>query len=96
MILRAIDISNRLAAALLGGYFFTWGMVSFGMVGLTLLGVDFHNAEITMLLLAFFIYLAVFLLAFYYKSVTKLWLVFVISGGLMMLLAWLSQAWFLG
>lgn len=96
MILRPIDISNRFTAALLGGYFFTWGVVSFGMVTLTMIGVDFHHAEITMLLLAFLIYLVVFVLAFYYKSLLKIWLVFVFGGGLMMLIAWLSQSWILG
>ena len=94
--MRPIDIANRLAVALLGGYIFTWGLVSFGMAGLAVLGVDFHNAEITMLILAFFIYLVVFLLAFYFKNLLKLWLVFGLGGGLMMLIAWSSQAWIVG
>jgi hypothetical protein len=49
---------NRIAVALLGGYAFTWGFTALGIAGLVALGVDFHEAETGILLLAFLIILA--------------------------------------
>ena len=54
----------HLVVALLGGYLFTWGVTTLGVTALVALGVDFHEAETLLLLLAFLIFLAVFLWAF--------------------------------
>ena len=48
-----LSITIRLAAALLGSYAFTWGFSTLGVTGLVALGVDFHEAETALLLLAF-------------------------------------------
>ncbi len=70
---------NRIAAALLGGYAFTWGFTALGIAGLVLLGVDFHQAEIAMLLLAFLVFLGLFLWAFAAASIVRVWAV--LGGG---------------
>ncbi|MDF1641527.1 MULTISPECIES: hypothetical protein [Thalassolituus] len=47
-------------AAFLGGYLFTWGLVSLLISGMVYLGGDFHNAETIGFLLAFPIFLFMF------------------------------------
>lgn len=81
----------RIAAALLGGYAFTWGFVSISIVGLAALGVDFHEAETAVLMLAFLIFLFGFLWAFAARSVVRVWAVFAGGGAAMTLSAWAIQ-----
>jgi hypothetical protein len=54
----------RLAAALLASFAFTWGLVALGVASLFALGVDYHEAEVTLMLLAFLVLLPLFLWAF--------------------------------
>ena len=68
----------HLVVALLGGYLFTWGVTTLGVTVLVALGVAFHEAETSLLLLAFLIFLAVFLWAF---STSLLRAVTVLGGG---------------
>lgn len=82
---------SRIAASLLGGYAFTWGFAAFGIAGLAALGVDFHEAETGVLMLAFLVFLSVFLWAFASRSVARVWVVLAGGGGLMTLSAWLIQ-----
>lgn len=86
-----LQVSNRVAAALLGGYAFTWGFTVLGMAGLTALGVDFHEAETGVLILAFLVFLVLFLWAFAASSMLRVWAV--LSGGaaLMTAAAWALQ-----
>lgn len=85
------QIVARIAAALLGGYAFTWGFVSLGVAGLAGLGVDFHEAETAMLMLAFLLFLGVFLWTFACRSVIRVWAVLAGGGAVMTLTAWLIQ-----
>jgi hypothetical protein len=84
-------VINRILSALLGGYVFTWGFASFGIAGLAALGVDFHEAETGVLMLAFLVFLGVFLWAFASSSVARVWAVLAGGGALMTLSAWLIQ-----
>ncbi|MCE2746464.1 MAG: iron uptake protein [Burkholderiales bacterium] len=84
-------VINRILSALLGGYLFTWGFASLGIAGLAALGVDFHEAETGVLMLAFLVFLGVFLWAFASSSVARVWAVLAGGGGLMTLSAWLIQ-----
>lgn len=77
----------RVAAAILGGYAFTWGFAALGMAALSALGVDFHEAETGVLMLSFLVYLGVFLWAFAHGSVARVWLVLAGGGGAMVLSA---------
>lgn len=79
----------RIAAALLGGYAFTWGFTAFGMVGLVALGVDFGEAETGILLLSFLVFLTLFLWAFAAASLTRVWVV-LSSGAVLMTIASLA------
>lgn len=51
-------------ASLVGSFAFTWGLVALGVAGLAALGVDYHEAEVTLMLLAFLIFLPLFLWSF--------------------------------
>ena len=73
-----LSILQHLITALFGGYLFTWGVTTLGVTALVAVGVDFHEAETSLLLLAFLIFLAVFLWAF---SVTLLRAAAVLGGG---------------
>ena len=84
-------VVNRVLSAVLGGYVFTWGFSSLGIAGLAALGVDFHEAETGILMLAFLVFLGVFLWAFASSSVARVWAVLAGGGALMTLLAWLIQ-----
>ena len=68
-------VVNRVLSAVLGGYVFTWGFSSLGIAGLAALGVDFHEAETGVLMLAFLVFLGVFLWAFASSSVARVWAV---------------------
>lgn len=74
-----LSVVLRLAAALFGGYAFTWGFTALGVAGLVALGVDFHEAEKALLLLAFLVFLPVFLWAVAAASLTRVWAV--VGGG---------------
>ena len=84
-------VVNRVLSAVLGGYVFTWGFSSLGIAGLAALGVDFHEAETGVLMLAFLVFLGVFLWAFASSSVARVWAVLAGGGALMTLSAWLIQ-----
>ncbi|MBS3936891.1 MAG: iron uptake protein [Sulfuritalea sp.] len=74
-----LSLIHRLAVALFGGYAFTWGLVAFGVAGLVALGVDFHEAETALLLLAFLVFQPLFLWAFAAASLVRVWAV--LGGG---------------
>jgi hypothetical protein len=88
---RGPAIAARIAAALLGGYVFTWGFTALGIAGLAASGVDFHEAETALMLLAFLVYLPLFLWAFSAARLARVWLV--LGGGavLMTAAAWALQ-----
>ena len=73
----------RIAAAVLGGYAFSWGLVALGMAGLFALGMPFHDAEHLTAMLAMLAYLAVFLWAFSARSLPRVWWVLAGGGALM-------------
>jgi len=87
----AFNLIARIGAALLGGYAFTWGFVSVGVAGLAGLGVDFHEAETAMLMLAFLLFLGLFLWTFACHSIVRVWTVLAGGGAVMTLTAWAIQ-----
>jgi hypothetical protein len=70
---------SRIAAAVLGGYAFTWGFTTLGIAGLVALGVEYHDAEAGTLILAFLVFLGMFLWAFAAASVVRVWAI--MAGG---------------
>lgn len=76
---RRLTTASRIVAAVLGGYAFTWGFTAFGIAALVALGMDFHEAEMALMLLALVVYLPLFLWAFVAASLSRVWAV--LGGG---------------
>lgn len=91
-----LAVLSRIAAALLGGYAFTFGFAALAIAGLSTAGVDFHEAEHGTLLLAFLVFLLAFLWSFAARSLARIWLVLAGGGAAMTLAAWLLQRHLLG
>ena len=89
-------IFNRVAAALLGGYLFTWGFSAFSITGLVALGVDFHESQTAIMLLSFLVFLGLFLWSFAAASLTRVWAVLGGGGAVMTSVAWALQRALLG
>ncbi|MFT4241642.1 MAG: iron uptake protein [Acidovorax sp.] len=86
----------RIAAALLGGYAFTWGFMALSLGGLYALGLPFHDAEHLAALLGLLLYLAAFLWAFAARSLWRVWVVLGGGGALMAGAASLLQSRLVG
>ncbi|MBT9463949.1 iron uptake protein [Hydrogenophaga sp.] len=84
-------VIGRIAASLLGGYAFTWGVTTLGITGLVALGVDYHEAHTVLMLLAFLVFLVAFVWAFAARSLARVWLVLGLGGLCMTGAAWLLQ-----
>lgn len=82
---------NRMTAALVGGYFCTWGFTGLGIVGLVALGMSFHEAEIAMLLFAFLVFLGLFLWTFAAANMLRVWAWLTGGGVVMTTAAWVIQ-----
>ncbi|TWI69090.1 hypothetical protein IP91_00155 [Pseudoduganella lurida] len=79
----ASHIAARTAAAVLGGYAFTWGVVAFGMAGLFAIGLEFHDAEHLSYIIGLLAFLVAFLMAFAARSLLRVWLVLAGGGALL-------------
>jgi len=73
----------RIAAAVFGGYAFTWGFTTLAIAGMVAAGVEFHEAETGVLIIAFLVFLGTFLWSFAARSVTRVWLVLAGGAGIM-------------
>jgi predicted membrane channel-forming protein YqfA (hemolysin III family) len=83
------QIISRVAASLLGGWAFVWGLTVFGIAVGVLAGADYHQMEALMYLLAFLVFLVVFCWTYAAASLTRVWLVLAGGGALMTGAAWL-------
>lgn len=75
-----LAIALRIAAAIGGGYVFTWGLIALGVAGLYALGMPFHDAEHLSSIVGLLAYLAVFLCSFAVRRLARWWL-FLAGGG---------------
>ncbi len=80
---------SRVAASLLGGWVFVWGLTVFGITLGVWAGADYHQMESLMYLLAFLVFLVVFCWAYAAASLKRVWLVLAGGGALMTGVAWL-------
>jgi len=87
-----LHIASRAAAAILGGYAFTWGAIVFGAALLVAAGMDFHDAEHLASIVGFLIFLTAFLSAFGVRQLQRVWLVLLGGGALMTAAASLLQS----
>ena len=76
-------IASRTAVAVLGGYAFTWGVITLGIATLHGAGMEFHDAEHLFYIIGFLVFLVAFLAAFATHGLRKMALVLV-GGGLLM------------
>lgn len=81
-------IVSRVAAAVPGGWLFTWGFAALCITLGVALGQPFEEAETMAMLLAFLVYLTVFCWAFAAADLRRVWGVLVGGGLLMTALAW--------
>lgn len=81
-------MTHRVVLSLVGSYAFTWGFTAFGLAGLVALGVDFHEAETALMLLAFILIVPLFLWAFTRRNLLPVWLVLGGGAALMTAAAW--------
>ncbi len=84
-------VVSRTAAAVLGGYAFTWGVIAFATAGLFAAGMEFHDAEHLSYIIGLLVFLAAFLLAFAARSLPKVWLVLAGGGAVLAIGATLLQ-----
>jgi hypothetical protein len=82
-------VASRVAASVLGGYVFVWGLVSAGIALLVKAGLPYGEAQTALYLLAFLVYLACFCWAIAAASLTRVWSVLAGGGVGMAALAWL-------
>ena len=87
----AAHIASRVAAALMGGWAFTWGFVSIVITGLVAAGQPFDQAGTAAMLLAFIVFLVVVCWAFVAASLVRVWSVLAGGAALMTGVAWLMQ-----
>jgi len=86
--LRWPTIVSHVLTGVFSAYAFTWGLVALGVSGLVALGVDFHEAETALLLLAFLVFLPLFLWTFTVASRVRIWAVLGGAALLMTAAAW--------
>jgi hypothetical protein len=76
-------LALRSAAAIAGGYAFTWGFIALGLASLFAAGMQFHDAESLASILGFLVFLVVFLWSFAARSLRRVW-VTLLGGGIAM------------
>jgi hypothetical protein len=89
-------VVSRVLAATLGCYAFVWGVVTLGVAVLNGVGVEYHAAEQAMMILAFILYLVLFLWTFAAASLWRIWLVLASGSALMLAAAWQLQRVIIG
>lgn len=87
-----LSLASRVAAALLGGYAFAWGLIATATSGLYALGMGFHDAEFLATMLGVLAFLAAFLWTFAVRRVRTAWLLLAGGGGVLAAVGSLVQA----
>lgn len=84
-------IAARVTAGIFGAYAFTWGFAAAGVAALVGLGVAYHDAEMGVLMLAFLVFLGLFLWSFAAASIARVWAVLAGGAALLFTAAWALQ-----
>jgi hypothetical protein len=77
------EVASRVAAALAGGWAFTWGFVSLCIAGGVALGQPYDEAHTAAMLLAFIVYLVALCWAIAATSLRRVWSLLVGGAALM-------------
>lgn len=83
-----IHVVSRIAAAVLGGWLFVWGLTTFGIALGVSAGMDYDEARMLLYLVAFLVFLTVFCWSFTAASLTRVWLILAGGGALMTAAGW--------
>lgn len=83
-----VSVVSRIAAAVFGGYAFVWGFTTLLIAVALSLRLPYGDAQTTAYLLAFLVFLGVFLWSFAVRRVGLVWAVLAGGGTLMTALAW--------
>lgn len=86
-----VHIAARVTAGIFGSYAFTWGFAAAGVAALVGLGVAYHDAEMGVLMLAFLVFLGLFLWSFAATSIARVWVVLAGGAALLFTAAWAIQ-----
>lgn len=89
--LRWPQVTARVLAGIFGAYAFTWGFAAAGIAALVGLGVAYHDAEMGVLILAFLLFLGLFLWSFAAASIARVWAVLAGGTALLFTAAWAIQ-----
>ncbi len=89
-------VVSRILAAIFGCYAFVWGVVALGVAALNGVGVEYHAAEQAMMILAFLLYLVLFLWTFAAASLWRVWGVLASGSAVMLVAAWQLQRMIVG
>ena len=89
--LTPVHIAARVTAGIFGAYAFTWGFAAAGVAALVGLGVEYHDAETGVLMLAFLLFLGLFLWSFTATSLLHVWTVLAGGAALLFTAAWAIQ-----
>ena len=84
-----LHVVSRVAASLLGGYAFVFGFTTLGVAVGVALGMDYHDAEALLFLLAFLVFLLCFFWAFAARRLSRVWAVLAGGGALLTVAGWL-------
>lgn len=86
--LRWPEVTARVAAGIFGAYAFTWALTAAGVAALVGLGVPYHDAEMGVIMMAFLVFLGLFLWSFIATRIAHVWAVLVSGASLLLTAAW--------
>ena len=89
--LRALALVARVVASVFGSYAFAWGFAASGVAALVGLGVNYHDAEMGVIMVAFLVFLGLFLWSFATASIARVWAVLAAGAALLFTAAWAIQ-----
>jgi hypothetical protein len=81
--LNTAAVLPRIGAAVVGGYALAWGFITLTIASLVAAGVDYDDAWMLAMMVAFLLYLGAFLWSFTTRSAWLAWVVLLGAGGLM-------------
>jgi hypothetical protein len=84
-------VVSRIAAAVAGGWAFTWGFISLAITGLVALGWPYDEANTAAMLVAFIVYLVALCWAFAAASLVRVWAVLAGGAVVMTTAGWMLQ-----
>ncbi|MEZ5704884.1 MAG: iron uptake protein [Burkholderiaceae bacterium] len=89
--LNPVHVAGRVVAGVFGSYAFSWGFTAASIAALVGLGAGYEDAEMAVLMLAFLVFLGLFLWSFAAASLARVWAVLGMGTVLLFAAAWVIQ-----